>query len=62
MVSWWVPYLAKGYRPDFNQGPGNSNSGPILAPRRLFESDSNNGPSQAIPILNCEHELAKKLF
>ena len=45
MVSWWVPYLPKGCRPDFNNGlGGDSNSGPVLAPRRLFESDSNNGP------------------
>ena len=43
---WWVPYLNKGCRPDFNNGlGGDSNSGPILAPWRLFESDSNNGPS-----------------
>ena len=45
MVSWQVPYLAKGCRPDFNNGlGGDSNSGPILASRRLFKSDSNNGP------------------
>ena len=32
MVSWWMHYLAKGPRPDFNNGPGdNSNSGSILA-------------------------------
>ena len=41
-----MPYLAKGCRPDFNNGlRGDSNSGPILPPRRLFKSDSNNGPS-----------------
>ena len=46
MVSWWVPYLIKSCRPDFNNGlGGDSNSGPILGPRRLFESNSNNGPS-----------------
>ena len=46
MVSWWAPYLPKGCRPDFNNGLGDdSNSGPVLHPRRLFESDSNNGPS-----------------
>ena len=45
MVSWQVPYLAKGCRPDFNNGlRGDSNSGPFL-PRRLFKSNSNNGPS-----------------
>ena len=45
MVSWQMPYLAKGCRPDLNNGP-------ILVPRRLFKSDSNNGPSQAISILS----------
>ena len=41
MVFWWVPYLSKGHMSDVNNGPGgDSNSGPILAPRRLFESDS----------------------
>ena len=23
MISWWLPYLAKGPTPDFNNGPGN---------------------------------------
>ena len=46
LMVWWVPYLNKGRRPDFNNGlGGDSNSGPILAPWRLFESDLNNGPS-----------------
>ena len=46
MDSWWVPYLPKGCRPDFNNGlGGDSNSGPVLAPQRLFEFDSNNGSS-----------------
>ena len=46
LMVWWVPYLNKGHRPDFNNGlGGDSNSGPILAPWRLFESDLNNGPS-----------------
>ena len=41
-----MPYLAKSRRADFNNGlEGDSNSGPILAPWRLFESDPNNGPS-----------------
>ena len=32
MVSWWVPYLPKGCRPDFINGlGGDSNSGPVLA-------------------------------
>ena len=51
MVSWWVPHLPKGCRPDFNNGlGGDSDSGPVLAPRRLIESGSNNGP-RATPIL-----------
>ena len=61
MVFWWVPYLSKDRMSDVNNGPGgDSKSGLILAPdvyssptrivalfwpRRLFESDSNNGPS-----------------
>ena len=46
MVSWQLPYLAKGCRPDFNNDlRGDSNSVPILAPWRLFEYDWNNGPS-----------------
>ena len=44
MVSWQVPYLSKGRRPDFNNGLGDLNSGPVMTPWRLFESDSNNGP------------------
>ena len=36
--------------PDFNNGPGNDlNSSRSLAPRRLFETDVNNDPLQAIP-------------
>ena len=47
LMIWWVPYLNKGCRPDFNNGPGdNSDSGPVLASWCLFESDSNNGLSQ----------------
>ena len=46
MVFWWVLHLPKGCRPDFNNGlGGDSNSGPVLVPRRLFEPDSYNGPS-----------------
>ena len=46
MVSWQVPYLAKDCRPDFNNGlRGDSNSDHILPPCRLFQFDSNNGPS-----------------
>ena len=36
--------------PDFNNGPGNNlNSSRSLAPRRLFKTDVNNDPPQAIP-------------
>ena len=46
MISWWLPYLAKGPMPDFNSGPENdSNSGCILALQRLFESNLNSSPS-----------------
>ena len=46
LMVWWVPYLNKGCTPDFNNGlGGDSNSGLLLAPWRLFESDSNIGPS-----------------
>ena len=60
MIFWWMPYLSKGLMSDVNNGPGgDSNSGPIgpgvylsptrivalFWPWRLFESNSNNGPS-----------------
>ena len=51
MVSWWVPHLPKGCRPDFNNGPGgDSNSDPVLAPQHLFESRIM-APLQATPML-----------
>ena len=55
--------LAKGCRPDFNNGlKGDSNSGPILAPQRLFSLTRIMPPPQAIPMLNYKHQLAQKLF
>ena len=46
MVSWLLPYLAKGPTPDFNSGPGNdSNIGCILALQCFFQSNLNNIPS-----------------
>ena len=46
MVTWWVPYLAKGPKPDFNNDlEDDSSSGRTLPIRCLSESDSNNGPS-----------------
>ena len=54
MDSWWVPHLPKGCRPDFNNGSGgDSNSGPVLALWRLFESDSNNAPPPPRPLQSC---------
>ena len=63
MVSWQVPYLVMGCRPDFNNGLiDDSNSGPILAPGICSSLTRIMAPPQAIPILNCKHELAQKLF
>ena len=46
MISWWLPYLAKGPTPYLNSGQGNdSNIGSILAIQHLFESNLNNSPS-----------------
>ena len=46
MVFWWMSYLAKHPRPDFNNGSGdNSNCDCILSPQHLFEFDLNNDPS-----------------
>ena len=43
MISWWLLYMAKGPKSDFNKSPGNgSNSGCILALQRLFESNLDN--------------------
>ena len=56
MASWWLQYWSRGPTPDFNSGPGkDSNIGCILAFQHLFESNLNNSPSQAIPIL-CQIE------
>ena len=50
LISWWLLYLAKCPMPDFNNGLGNDlNGSRSLAPRRLFETDVNNDPPQAIP-------------
>ena len=63
MVSWQVPYLAKGCRPDFNNGfRSDSNSGFILAPSVYSSLTQIMAASQAIPILNCNHELAQSYF
>ena len=58
MVSWRVPYLFKGCRPNFNNGlGGDSNSSRSLDPMRLIESDLNNSPPKAIRMLNCKTNL-----
>ena len=63
MVSWQVPYLAKGCRPDFNNGfRSDSNNGSILAPSVYSSLTQIMATSQAIPILNCNHELAQSYF
>ena len=55
LISWWLPYLAKGPMLDFNNGPGTDlNSIRSLASQRLFETYLNNAP-QAIPTL-CQME------
>ena len=55
MVFWWVPYLVKRPRPDFNNGSGdNSDCGCILGPRHLFEFDLNNDPSPGNSILGSD--------
>ena len=57
MDSWRVPYLPKGCRPDFNNGPGgDSNNGPVLAPSIYLSSTRIMAPLQAIPIL-CQMSI-----
>ena len=63
MVSWWVPYLAKGCRPDFNNGPGgDSNSGLILFNGVYSSLTRIIALPQAIPMMNCKHALARSYF
>ena len=59
MLSWLLPYLAKGHKPDFNNGKGGySNNGRIVAPHPSVCSSSTRimAPPQAIPIF-CQIEL-----
>ena len=52
MDSWRVPYLPKGCRPDFNNGPaGDSNSGPGFPPGLYLSPTRIMAPPQATPIL-----------
>ena len=51
-VSWWVPYLPKACRPDFNNGlGGDSNSDPILAPSVYLSPIRIMASPRATPIL-----------
>ena len=52
MVSWWVAYLPKACRPDFNNGlVGDSNSGLVLASGVYLSPTCIMAPSRATPIL-----------
>ena len=52
MVSWWVPYLPKGCRSDFNNGlVGDSNGGPVLAPGVYLSPSRIMAPPLATPVL-----------
>ena len=52
ILSWWVQHLAKGPRPDFNNGPvDNSNSDSILAASVYSSPIRIMATPQAIPIL-----------
>ena len=56
MLSWQVPYLAKGHRPDFNNGQeGYSNNGRILASEVYLNPAGIMAPPQSIPVL-CQME------
>ena len=52
LMVWWVPYLNKGCRPDFNNGlGGDSDSGPVLASCCLFSLTGIRAPPRATPVL-----------
>ena len=52
MVSWWMPYLPKGCRPDFNNGlVGDSNSGAVWPPGVYLSPTRIMAPPRATPIL-----------
>ena len=51
-IVWWVPYLNKGCRSDFNNGlGGDSNSGPVFTPGVSFSPTRIMVPLQATPVL-----------
>ena len=52
MDSWWMPYLPKSCRSDFNNGlGGDSNSDPVLAPGVYLSLTRIMAPPQATPIM-----------
>ena len=52
MVPWWVPYLPKGCRSDFNNGlGGDSNSGLVLPPDVRLSPTRIMAPPRTTPIL-----------
>ena len=52
MVSWWVQYLVKGPRPDFNNGPQKTRIVATLLPPGVYSSLTRiMAPTQTIPIL-----------
>ena len=52
MVSWWVPYLPKGCRPDFNNGlVVESSSGSVSAPGVYLSQTRIMAPLRATPVL-----------
>ena len=54
LMVFWVPYLNKGYMPEFNNGlGGDSNSGPVLAPVVYLSPTRIMAPPRATPVL-CE--------
>ena len=58
MVSWWVPYLPKGCRLDFNNGLGGDlNSGPVLAPGVYLSPTRIMPPLWATPTVLVSHEV-----
>ena len=62
MDFWWVPYLAKRPRPDFNNGSGdNSNCGCILGPQHLLEFGLNNDPSPGNSSLGSDRSTSVHL-
>ena len=58
MIYTLMPYLAKGHRPDINNGPGVTRIVPTFWPQHLFEMNSNNGPSPGHSNLGSDGRLS----